>query len=82
MDASDVVAYAANRLKEAFQVPVYVDRLPQDFDRPSFALELQKPELTDLNLGLVRWTAALLITGFGFIGGFAYTAVGTKDKKK
>ena len=64
MNASDVMAFAKSRLQEKFNVPVYVDSLPQDFVRPSFALELQKPELTELNLGLVRWTAVLLITGY------------------
>lgn len=32
--------------------------------RPSFALELQKTEMADLNLFLVRKTTTVLITGF------------------
>lgn len=50
MDASDVMARVKAILEETFQEPVFVDRLPKDFKRPSFALELQKTEMADLNL--------------------------------
>lgn len=64
MDASDVMARVKAILEETFQEPVFVDRLPKDFKRPSFALELQKTEMADLNLFLVRKTTTVLITGF------------------
>lgn len=44
--------------------PIFVDRLPKDFKRPSFALELQKEEFTDLNISLVRKMVTVLVTGF------------------
>ena len=43
---------------------VYTNYLPKDFKRPSFALELQKDERTDINIALVRRTVTLLLTGF------------------
>ena len=43
---------------------VYRDRLPKDFQRPSFALELEKTETAAVNIGLVRKTAAVLVTCF------------------
>lgn len=43
---------------------VYTKYLPKDFKRPSFALELQKDEWTDVNIALVHRTVTLLLTGF------------------
>ena len=43
---------------------VYTNYLPKDFKRPSFALELQKDEWTDVNIALVHRTVTLLLTGF------------------
>ena len=64
MNNSDVMQAVEARLKGAFPDPVYVDRLPKDFARPSFAVELQKAESVDLNLSLVQRTATVLVTGF------------------
>lgn len=44
--------------------PIFVDRLPKDFQRPSFALELQKEEFTDLNISLILKMVTVLVTGF------------------
>lgn len=44
--------------------PIFVDRLPKDFKRPSFALELQKEAFADLNIALVQKTVTVLVTGF------------------
>ncbi|MBE5056227.1 hypothetical protein INF37_09480 [Pseudoflavonifractor sp. DSM 107456] len=44
--------------------PIFVDRLPKDFQRPSFALELQKEAFADLNIALVQKTVTVLVTGF------------------
>lgn len=44
--------------------PVYVDYLPKDFKRPSFALECQKTETTDVNPFLVQRTVIVLLTCF------------------
>lgn len=43
---------------------VYTNYLPKDFKRPSFALELQKDEWTDVNIALIHRTVTLLLTGF------------------
>lgn len=43
---------------------VYVDELPEGFQRPSFALECQKDEWTDAGIGLVRREMTLRITCF------------------
>lgn len=43
---------------------VYINYLPKDFKRPSFALELQKEETADANLFLVNRTVTLLLTGY------------------
>lgn len=43
---------------------VYTNYLPKDFNRPSFALELQKEETADVNIALVRRTVTLLLTGY------------------
>ena len=40
--------------------PVYYDELPKDFRRPSFTLECQKAEQSDVNIGLVRRSVTLL----------------------
>lgn len=64
MDSSDVMNFVKGILKDEFQNEVFTDVLPKDFERPSFALELQKDEFRDLNIGLVQKTAAVLITGF------------------
>ena len=42
--------------------PVYYDELPKDFRRPSFTLECQKAEQSDVNIGLVRRSVTLLVT--------------------
>ena len=42
--------------------PVYWDQLPKDFERPSFTLECQKEELSDVNIGLVRRRVTVLVT--------------------
>lgn len=44
--------------------PVYVDALPKDFKRPSFALECQKNETAALNPFLVQRTVTVLLTCF------------------
>ena len=44
--------------------PVYWDRLPKDFKRPSFAMECQKDEMADLNIALVRRTVTIQILCF------------------
>ena len=64
MDSSDVMNFVKTILEEKFQDEVFTNELPKDFDRPSFALELQKDEFEDLNIGLVKKTAMVLITGF------------------
>ena len=43
---------------------VYTNYLPKDFNRPSFALELQKEETADINIALVQRTATMLLTGY------------------
>ena len=51
--------------------PVYYDELPKDFRRPSFTLECQKAEQSDVNIGLVRRSVTLLVTVMGlFAQGF------------
>lgn len=42
--------------------PVYWDMMPKEFKRPSFTLECQKEEETDVNIGLIRRTVTLLVT--------------------
>lgn len=64
METSSVVQAVKQALEGRFQEPVYLDRVPKEFARPSFAVELQKSEWTDLNQGLVRKTVTLLVTGF------------------
>ena len=64
MESSAVMSRVKAMLEETFREPVYVDRLPKDFHRPSFAVELQKTEYQDMNLALVRKTATILITCF------------------
>lgn len=64
MNSSDVLRLVKETLEQTFQEPVYVDQLPKDFARPSFAVELAKTECADLNFFLVRKTATVLITGF------------------
>lgn len=60
-----IAASLRNALEQRFPgEPVYIDELPQDFQRPSFTLECQKTELTDACAGLVQRTATLLITCF------------------
>lgn len=44
--------------------PVFVDYLPKDFKRPSFALECQKNETTDVNPVLVQRSVTVLLTCF------------------
>lgn len=44
--------------------PVYTNYLPNGFQRPSFALELQKDEWSELNFALIRRTVTLQLTGF------------------
>lgn len=59
------------RLREAFQgTEVYVDRLPKDFQRPSFTLELKENDLSDVNQFLVKRTAVVLITIFEEVDAF------------
>lgn len=64
MNNSDIVRLVKETLEQTFQEPVYMDRLPKDFARPSFAVELAKTECVDLNFFIVRKTATVLITGF------------------
>lgn len=64
MDPSDVMNFVEDILKDKFQNEVFTDVLPKDFGRPSFALELQKDDFVDLNIGLVQKTVTILITGF------------------
>lgn len=64
MESSTVMSRVKAMLEETFREPVYVDRIPKDFQRPSFAVELQKTEYQDMNLMLVRKTATILITCF------------------
>ena len=64
MEISTVMSRVKAMLEETFREPVYVDRIPKDFQRPSFAVELQKTEYQDMNLMLVRKTATILITCF------------------
>lgn len=64
MDSSDVMNFVENILKNKFQNEVFTDVLPKDFVRPSFALELQKDDFVDRNIGLVQKTVTILITGF------------------
>lgn len=47
--------------------PVYVDQLPQDFERPSFLLEAVKREVKDVNIGLIQVTLTLKITCFSAV---------------
>lgn len=43
---------------------IYTNYLPKDFKRPSFALECQKTETTDVNPFLVQRTVIVLLTCF------------------
>lgn len=65
MESSAVMSRVKAMLEETFQEPVYVDRIPEELQRPSFGVELQKTEYQDMNLMLVRKTATILITCFG-----------------
>lgn len=56
---------------------IYTDYLPKDFKRPSFALELQKEEIADLNIALVERRVTLLVTGF-----VKTDAYGDSDREK
>ena len=63
MDCNDIMRAMEARLKEKYPgEKVYWDRLPKDFVRPSFALELTKNETADANLYLVKRTAVVLVT--------------------
>lgn len=63
MDCNDIMRAMEARLKEKYpEDKVYWDRLPKEFSRPSFTLELQKNETADANLFLVRRTAVVLVT--------------------
>lgn len=65
MDLTSLMDAVADRVKTCWPgEKVYIDYLPKDFERPSFALELQKEEWNDANLVLVRRTVTILLTGF------------------
>ena len=65
MNAEQLMAQVKEIISAAFpDEPIFVDRLPKDFQRPSFALELQKEAFADLNIALVQKTVTVLVTGF------------------
>ena len=65
MDNNDILKAMEARIQQAYPgEAVYWDRLPKDFTRPSFSLELQKVETRDVNIGLVEKTAQVLVTCF------------------
>lgn len=71
MDGNDIMQAMKARLKERYpKEEVYVDRLPKDFTRPSFTLELQKNDMVDANLFLVKRTAAILVTCYEKVNAF------------
>ena len=71
MDGNDVIQAMQVRLKEQYpQDEVYTDRLPKDFVRPSFTLELQKNDMTDANRFLVKRMAVVLVTCYERVNAF------------
>lgn len=71
MDGNDIMQAMKTRLKEKYpKDEVYVDRLPKDFTRPSFTLELQKNDMVNANLFLVKRTAAILVTCYETVNAF------------
>lgn len=59
------------RIRETFQgTEVYADRLPKDFQRPSFSLELIENGMSDVNQFLVKRTVVVLITIFEEVNAF------------
>ena len=68
MVVNDIMKAVEARLLETFpDEPVYWDRLPNGFKRPSTSLECQRDTVTDINYGLVRHEAELLITCFSAV---------------
>lgn len=65
MENNDIMNAVKTAIENTYPgEPVYLDRLPKDFQRPSFALELQTETLTDVNIGLVRHSVTVLVTCF------------------
>lgn len=65
MEINDILsAVEAEICKRYPGEPVYWDRLPKGFERPSFSLECTRSESVDVNIGLVRRQAAVLVTCF------------------
>lgn len=68
MDGGDILTALETQLKKRFPgEPVYCDRLPKGFQRPSFTLECQKDETADVNRGLVRRLVTVLVTGYAAV---------------
>ena len=65
MDSNGLLTAIEAMIGKAFPgEPVYWDRLPKEFQRPSFTLECQKSEAADVSVGLVRRTCTVLVTCF------------------
>lgn len=63
MEINDVLRAAEDVIRGRYpEDPVYWDRLPKNFRRPSFTLELQALEAADMNRFLQRLTATVLVT--------------------
>lgn len=71
MDGNDIMQAMKARLKERYpKEEVFTNRLPKDFARPSFTLELQKNDMADANLFLVKRVAVVLVTCYETVNAF------------
>ena len=65
MCVNDILQAIEQRIQARYPgEPIYRDSLPKGFERPSFALECVKEELTDVNIGLVRRSATVSVLCF------------------
>ena len=65
MEISALMDAVEQALQDRFpEENVYRDRLPKDFQRPSFVLKLGKAKTEAANINLVRKTAIVLVTCF------------------
>lgn len=63
MGCNDIMRAMEARIQEKYPgEKVYWDKLPKEFTRPCFTLELTKNEMADANLFLVKRTAVVLVT--------------------
>ena len=71
MDCSDIMRAMEARIQEKYPgEAVYWDRLPKEFTRPCFTLELQKNDQADANIFLIQRTAVVLVTLYEVINAF------------